>query len=156
MLFQCCFANTRLSLLGLKFISVFAWKVGALFLVPIWHNLNFYGKKKKYVKRKKERKQGAGLSFIKPHKGMVKTLKQNRIFLNFSSNVYTLKSEVEEDNYKKKILISFVGTANECNFFTNILVKLKSFCANLIICAKFEISTRQPLCTVNQFLNFPI
>ena len=59
-------------------------------------------KKKKYVKRKKERKQGAGLSFIKPHKGMVKTLKQNRIFLNFSSNVYTLKSEIEEDNYKKK------------------------------------------------------
>ena len=111
---------------------------------------------KKYVKRKKERKQGAGLSFIKPHKGMVKTLKQNRIFLNFSSNVYTLKSEIEEDKYKKKILISFVGIANECNFFTIILVKLKSFCANLIICAKFEISTRQPLCRVNQFLNFPI
>ena len=58
--------------------------------------------KEKICKKKKERKQGAGLSFIKPHKGMVKTLKQNRIFLNFSSNVYTLKSEIEEDNYKKK------------------------------------------------------
>ena len=102
MLFQCCFANTTLSLLGLKFISVFAWKVGALFLVPICHNLNFYGKK---ISKKEERKETwSRVEFheIKPHKGIVKTLKQNRIFLNFSSNVYTLKSEIEEDNYKKK------------------------------------------------------
>ena len=53
------------------------------------------------------------------------------------------------------ILISFLGTANECNFFTITLVKLKSFCTNLIICAKFEISTRQPPVHSQSVFKFP-
>lgn len=52
----------------------------------------------KKIKRKKERKQGAGLSSIKLLKGLVKTLRQNQIFLNFSGDVYTLQSEIEADN----------------------------------------------------------
>ena len=39
--------------------------------------------------------------------------------------------------------------------FTIILVKLKSFCANLIICAKFEIFTRQPPVHSQSVFKFP-
>ena len=63
--------------------------------------LEFRGRKNKISKKEEKKETGSRVEFheIKPHKGMIKTLKQNRIFLNFSSNLYTLKSEIEEDKY---------------------------------------------------------